>query len=118
MPGGQAVDLQALSAYLSQHLDGFKGPLTAEIFKGGQSNPTYKLITPSASYVMRSKPGPVARLLPSAHAIERRTRRPHQGHGRTVRDFEVHALQHPRLSGDVTVAHGPHAQGHWGRSST
>ena len=71
VPGGQAVDLQALSAYLSQHLDGFKGPLTAEIFKGGQSNPTYKLITPSASYVMRSKPGPVARLLPSAHAIER-----------------------------------------------
>ena len=71
VPGAQAVDLQALSAYLSEHLDGFKGPLTAEIFKGGQSNPTYKLITPSASYVMRAKPGPVARLLPSAHAVER-----------------------------------------------
>ena len=67
----QAVDLEALSAYLNEHLDGFKGPLTAEIFKGGQSNPTYKLITPGASYVMRAKPGPVARLLPSAHAIER-----------------------------------------------
>src|SRR5690606_26947687 len=37
----------------------------------GQSNPTYKLITPGAQYVMRSKPGPVAKLLPSAHAIER-----------------------------------------------
>ena len=71
VPGAQAVDLQALSAYLSQHLDGFKGPLTAEIFKGGQSNPTYKLLTPGASYVMRAKPGPVARLLPSAHAVER-----------------------------------------------
>jgi len=67
----QAVDLEALSAYLNEHLDDFKGPLTAEIFKGGQSNPTYKLITPGASYVMRAKPGPVARLLPSAHAIER-----------------------------------------------
>ncbi|MGH8848954.1 MAG: phosphotransferase family protein, partial [Polaromonas sp.] len=58
-------------AYLTAHLDGFQGPLTVEIFKGGQSNPTYKLITPGASYVMRAKPGPVARLLPSAHAVER-----------------------------------------------
>jgi aminoglycoside phosphotransferase (APT) family kinase protein len=41
------------------------------MFKGGQSNPTYKLITPSTSYVMRAKPGPVAKLLPSAHAVER-----------------------------------------------
>jgi aminoglycoside phosphotransferase (APT) family kinase protein len=41
------------------------------MFKGGQSNPTYKLVTPGRSYVMRSKPGPVAKLLPSAHAIER-----------------------------------------------
>jgi aminoglycoside phosphotransferase (APT) family kinase protein len=69
--GAQAFDLDALTAYLGSHLPGFKGPLTAEIFKGGQSNPTYKLITPTASYVMRAKPGPVARLLPSAHAVER-----------------------------------------------
>jgi aminoglycoside phosphotransferase (APT) family kinase protein len=41
------------------------------MFKGGQSNPTYKLLTPARSYVMRAKPGPVAKLLPSAHAIER-----------------------------------------------
>jgi aminoglycoside phosphotransferase (APT) family kinase protein len=69
--GAQAFDIAALTAYLDQHLPGFKGPLTAEIFKGGQSNPTYKLITPTASYVMRAKPGPVAKLLPSAHAVER-----------------------------------------------
>jgi aminoglycoside phosphotransferase (APT) family kinase protein len=69
--GAQAFDIAALAAYLDQHLPGFKGPLTAEIFKGGQSNPTYKLITPTASYVMRAKPGPVAKLLPSAHAVER-----------------------------------------------
>jgi len=66
-----AFDVEALSAWLSTHLDGFRGPLTVEMFKGGQSNPTYKLVTPSQSYVMRAKPGPVARLLPSAHAIER-----------------------------------------------
>lgn len=69
--GAHAFDLDALTAYLGSHLPGFKGPLTAEIFKGGQSNPTYKLITPGASYVMRAKPGPVAKLLPSAHAVER-----------------------------------------------
>ncbi|ABM37222.1 phosphotransferase [Polaromonas naphthalenivorans] len=67
----QAFDTEALSSYLSEHLDGFSGPLNVEIFKGGQSNPTYKLLTPNASYVMRAKPGPVARLLPSAHAVER-----------------------------------------------
>ena len=66
-----AVDEAALSAWLVRNLDGFQGPLSLEIFKGGQSNPTYKLITPSKSYVMRAKPGPVAKLLPSAHAIER-----------------------------------------------
>jgi aminoglycoside phosphotransferase (APT) family kinase protein len=64
-------DLQALSAWMQKNVAGFEGPLSIEMFKGGQSNPTYKLITPKAQYVMRSKPGPVAKLLPSAHAIER-----------------------------------------------
>jgi aminoglycoside phosphotransferase (APT) family kinase protein len=67
----QAFDLAALSAWLEKNLPGFAGPLTVESFKGGQSNPTYKLNTPTQSYVMRAKPGPVAKLLPSAHAIER-----------------------------------------------
>jgi aminoglycoside phosphotransferase (APT) family kinase protein len=66
-----AFDTAALTAWLEGHLEGFRGPLTVEMFKGGQSNPTYKLTTPDRSYVMRAKPGPVAKLLPSAHAIER-----------------------------------------------
>jgi aminoglycoside phosphotransferase (APT) family kinase protein len=66
-----AFDIAALTAWLNANLEGFKGPLTVEMFKGGQSNPTYKLNTPSKAYVMRAKPGPVAKLLPSAHAIER-----------------------------------------------
>ena len=69
--GQHLFDLDALGAYLRQNMQGFEGPLSAEIFNGGQSNPTYKLITPSKSYVMRAKPGPVAMLLPSAHAVER-----------------------------------------------
>ncbi|MBV8619638.1 MAG: phosphotransferase family protein [Curvibacter sp.] len=69
--GSHVIDTEALGAWLQQHLPGFAGPLSVEMFKGGQSNPTYKLITPSCAYVMRAKPGPVAKLLPSAHAIER-----------------------------------------------
>ena len=66
-----AIDTGALQSWLEARLDGFHGPLTIEQFKGGQSNPTYKLITPTRAYVMRSKPGPAAKLLASAHAIER-----------------------------------------------
>lgn len=66
-----AFDVDALTAWLTAHMEGFEGPMTVEMFKGGQSNPTYKLVTPRASYVMRAKPGPVAKLLPSAHAVER-----------------------------------------------
>jgi aminoglycoside phosphotransferase (APT) family kinase protein len=70
-PNKHAFDIDALTAGSVSHMPALKGPLTVEMFKGGQSNPTYKLITPGASYVMRAKPGPVAKLLPSAHAIER-----------------------------------------------
>ena len=66
-----AFDLGALQSYLTERLPGFTGPLAVEQFKGGQSNPTFKLIAPQGAYVMRCKPGPVAKLLPSAHAIER-----------------------------------------------
>ena len=69
-----AFDAGALAAWLERHIDGFVGPLTALQFKGGQSNPTFKLTAASGVYVMRSKPGPVARLLPSAHAVEREYR--------------------------------------------
>jgi aminoglycoside phosphotransferase (APT) family kinase protein len=66
-----AFEVAALERWLEAHLDGFAGPLSVEQFKGGQSNPTYKLVTPGAAYAMRTKPGPSAKLLPSAHAIER-----------------------------------------------
>ncbi len=68
------IDVDRLSEHLQRELPGFRGPLTLTKFKGGQSNPTYRLDTPAGSYVMRSKPGPVAKLLPSAHAIEREFR--------------------------------------------
>jgi len=70
----QKFDIGAMEAWMREHVEGFAGPLTVEQFKGGQSNPTFKLITPSRTYVMRAKPGPKAKLLPSAHAIEREYR--------------------------------------------
>jgi aminoglycoside phosphotransferase (APT) family kinase protein len=69
--GTHAFDVLTLERWLLANMPGFEGPLSVEMFKGGQSNPTYKLITPQCAYVMRAKPGPVAKLLPSAHAIER-----------------------------------------------
>jgi aminoglycoside phosphotransferase (APT) family kinase protein len=67
-------DPSRLASYLEQHLPGFCTPLDVKQFQGGQSNPTYLLTTPGAKYVMRSKPGPMSKLLPSAHAIEREFR--------------------------------------------
>jgi aminoglycoside phosphotransferase (APT) family kinase protein len=90
--GTQLFDVPALQRYLDQHLLGFQGPVTVEMFKGGQSNPTYKLITPGKSYVMRAKPGPVAKLLPSAHAVEREFAVMRGLYGTDVPVAEMHCL--------------------------
>lgn len=68
------VDLDALSAYMHAHVQGFQGHLQIEQFKGGQSNPTFKLSSGDQHYVLRTKPAPAAKLLPSAHAIDREFR--------------------------------------------
>jgi aminoglycoside phosphotransferase (APT) family kinase protein len=65
-------DEERLVAYLSAHAEGFQGPLEVRQFKGGQSNPTYQLITPTKKYVLRRKPP--GKLLPSAHAVDREYR--------------------------------------------
>lgn len=67
--GADVLDAAKLSAWMDAHVEGFAGPLSIAKFKGGQSNPTYRLDSPSGSYVLRRKPfGP---LLPSAHAVDR-----------------------------------------------
>lgn len=68
------VDLDALGAYLRAQVEGFSGELRIEQFKGGQSNPTFKLSAGERHYVLRTKPAPAAKLLPSAHAIDREFR--------------------------------------------
>ena len=69
---GHRFEEGRLEAWLAEHVADFAGPLTVEQFRGGQSNPTYKLITPSRSYVLRRKPP--GRLLPGAHAVDREYR--------------------------------------------
>jgi len=92
MPAKQSVDTHALANWLQDHLPGFVGPLTLEPFKGGQSNPTYQILTPQRSYVLRTKPGPVAKLLPSAHAIEREFKVMQGLHGTAVPVPQMHVL--------------------------
>src|SRR5437588_11950728 len=68
----QALPLDRLESWLLNHVEEFRGPLAAERFAGGQSNPTYRLTAGSGQYVLRRKPpGP---LLPSAHAVDREYR--------------------------------------------
>src|SRR5215467_11631224 len=62
-------DVAALERYLSTRIEGFRGPLRVEQFRGGQSNPTFKIATPDRTYVLRRKPP--GKLLPSAHAVDR-----------------------------------------------
>lgn len=67
--GADRLDEARLTEWMEANVAGFTGPLHLSKFKGGQSNPTYKIDAPSGSYVLRRKPfGP---LLPSAHAVDR-----------------------------------------------
>ncbi len=74
MPVTEAArfDVPALERYLRDHVAGFPGPLAVEQFKGGQSNPTFRLTAGSGQYVLRRKPP--GKLLPSAHAVDREYR--------------------------------------------
>jgi aminoglycoside phosphotransferase (APT) family kinase protein len=65
-------DQRRLEAWLEREVEGYRGPLSVEQFKGGQSNPTYKLRTPGRDYVLRRKPP--GTLLPGAHAVDREYR--------------------------------------------
>jgi aminoglycoside phosphotransferase (APT) family kinase protein len=65
-------DSGALARWMAAHVEGYVGPMTIEQFNGGQSNPTYRLVTPDKSYVMRRKPpGPIAA---GAHDVTREAR--------------------------------------------
>jgi len=62
-------DEGALAQYLRGKLPGFDAQIEIRQYQGGQSNPTYRIITTAGDYVLRKKPA--GKLLPSAHAVER-----------------------------------------------
>ena len=67
-----AFDEERLASWMRKHIPGFCGPMQVDQFKGGQSNPTYRLRAGGKRYVLRRQPpGP---LLPSAHAVDREDR--------------------------------------------
>lgn len=67
--GDPPFDVVALQDWMAKHVEGYSGPVELREFTGGQSNPTYQLITPGKKYVLRQKPP--GTLLPSAHAVDR-----------------------------------------------
>jgi len=72
LPDGHGFDLSALSRILID-ATGERGALTLEQFRGGQSNPTFRIsVNGAPRFVLRKQPsGP---LLPSAHAVDREFR--------------------------------------------
>ncbi len=66
-------DEQSLGRFMAANVPGFVAPVRVEQFRGGQSNPTYRLTDAAGrQYVLRRKPP--GKLLPSAHAVDREFR--------------------------------------------
>jgi len=72
VPEKHRIDPGRLEAYLRAYVPDLAGPLSLEQFRGGQSNPTYRVTAGDARYVLRRKPP--GKLLPSAHAVDREYR--------------------------------------------
>ncbi len=69
---GYGFDSASLERWMVDHVEDFQGPISVRQFRGGQSNPTYQLVTPTRTYVLRRKPP--GELLPGAHAVDREAR--------------------------------------------
>ncbi|OQW43883.1 MAG: aminoglycoside phosphotransferase [Proteobacteria bacterium SG_bin6] len=72
VPADDPIDAAKVAAWMAAHVPGAHGPVRLEKFKGGQSNPTYKVIAEHGTYVLRRQP--FGKLLPSAHAVDREYR--------------------------------------------
>ena len=63
------IDSANIQHWIDEYVPNAGNIKAIEQFKGGQSNPTYKIITESKNLVLRRKPP--GKLLPSAHAVDR-----------------------------------------------
>lgn len=68
----QWPDAAALGHWMSENIEGFRGPIELSKFEGGQSNPTFRIDAASGRYVLRRKP--MGHVLPGAHAVDREFR--------------------------------------------
>ncbi|WP_299626315.1 phosphotransferase family protein [uncultured Tateyamaria sp.] len=94
----QTLDTGAVAAFLKDRLPGFDGPIEAQKFEGGQSNPTFLLKTGAGNYVLRRKPP--GQLLKSAHAVDREFRVQSALAGSDVPVAKMHVLcQDPDVIG-------------------
>ena len=66
------IEVSKLQPWIDEHVPGAGAIKLIEQFKGGQSNPTYKITTEGRSLVLRRKPP--GKLLRSAHAVDREYR--------------------------------------------
>lgn len=66
------LDIEAVSKWLRGRVPGVRGIHRATKFPGGQSNPTFRLVTDGPQLVLRRKPP--GKLLKSAHAVDREFR--------------------------------------------
>ena len=66
------LDVDTLANYLAVAAPALAGNVRVRPVAGGQSNPTFFLDCPDASYVLRKQPP--GQLLPSAHAVDREYR--------------------------------------------
>tara|TARA_Y100000590_G_scaffold439616_1_gene563865 strand:- start:423 stop:1439 length:1017 start_codon:yes stop_codon:yes gene_type:complete len=62
-------EVPKLKLWMQQNIIGFKGPIKVKRLTGGQSNPTFLIISSKITYILRTKP--LGNLLPSAHAVDR-----------------------------------------------
>lgn len=72
MREGYTFDEARLAEWMTAFVPAFVGPVSTTQFKGGQSNPTYRVDTPEGTYVVRRKPP--GHLVKGAHAVEREAR--------------------------------------------
>lgn len=72
LSSGDGLDTAILESWMHETIPDFAGPMAITRFKGGQSNPTYRIETPTRKYVLRRQP--FGELLPSAHAVDREYR--------------------------------------------
>jgi len=83
-------EVARLEQFLRGRIDDWRGALAVEQFKGGQSNPTYRITAGSRRYALRRKPP--GKLLPSAHAVDREYRVTKALHGAGFPVAKPHVL--------------------------